>query len=301
MASSAVPGEEVPAISVVVVSYHSGRCLRECVTRVLASTGVTVEVIVVDNASTDDSVAVAQALADAEPRVTVISNPDNRGFAVACNQGAGSARYPCLLFLNPDCFVAPDTLALTSEALRQTPAAAAAGALVLNPDGRPQRGCRRRIPDPVRAFYRVSGLSRLGLARFADFNQEQQALPERAQAVEAISGSYLMIRREDFRQMGGWDEGYFLHCEDLDLCQRLAERGRSILFVPEARAMHLQGESSRRTPLKVEWYKHRGMWRFYRKFQARRYGALISGLVQVGITAHFLGRAVRALWPGSAR
>lgn len=283
-------------VTVVVVSYHSGRSLGTCLKCVLKSEGVFVEVVVVDNASTDDSVAMATSIAAEDARVRVVANPDNRGFAVACNQGAALAHSPFLLFLNPDCFVERDTIALTLGALIQAPSAAAAGALVVNPDGRPQRGCRRRIPDPVRAFYRLSGLSRLGVARFADFNQEGRALPERAQPVEAISGSYLMIRRDDFLQAGGWDEGYFLHCEDLDLCQRLADRGRSILFVPHARALHLQGESSRRAPLRVEWYKHQGMRRFYRKFQARRYGHVVSGLVEVGIAAHFLLRAAQSLF-----
>lgn len=288
--------EDPLQVSVVVVSYHSGRCLRDCLTHVLESAGVAVEVVVVDNASADDSVAIVTALATQDARVRVVANPDNRGFAVACNQGAGLARYPFLLFLNPDCFVERDTLALTLGALTQTPSAAAAGALVVNPDGRPQRGCRRQIPDPVRSFYRLSGLSRLGLSWFPDFNQEQQPLPAGVAPVEAISGSYLLIRRADFDAVGGWDEGYFLHCEDLDLCQRLADRGRSILFVPDARALHLQGESSRRTPLKVEWYKHQGMRRFYRKFQARRYGPLISSLVEVGIATHFLLRAAQSLF-----
>lgn len=109
--------------------------------------------------------------------------------------------------------------------------------------------------------------------------------------VESVSGSYPMIRRGDFEALGGWDEGYFLHCEDLDLCQRVRDRGRTILFVPGATAIHLQGESTRRSPVRTEWHKHRGMLRFYRKFQARRYGVLTSVLVIAGVMLHFLVRA----------
>ncbi|MHB1951573.1 MAG: glycosyltransferase family 2 protein, partial [Acidiferrobacteraceae bacterium] len=119
--------------------------------------------------------------------------------------------------------------------------------------------------------------------------------PLAEEPVEAVSGSYLMIRRADFETLGGWDEGYFLHCEDLDLCQRIRDTGRVILFVPGAVATHLQGESTRRSPVRTEWHKHRGMLRFYRKFQARRYGAVTSAFVISGIALHFLARAGASL------
>ena len=286
---------EIAQVSVVVVSFNSANCLATCIENILASRDISVEVIVVDNASRDQSVGVTQELAAQDTRIRIVAHGENLGFAAACNRGAAIARYPLLLFLNPDCFVEPDALALTVDALRACPEAAAGGALVLNPDGRPQRGCRRRLPNPARAFHRLSGLSRWSRGRFQDFNQETEPVAEQPQPVEAISGSYLMIRRSDFDHVGGWDEGYFLHCEDLDLCQRLADAGRQILFVSKARATHLQGASSRRTPVRVEWHKHRGMWRFYRKFQARRYGFWMSVLVSVGIAAHFLQRAAQSL------
>ncbi|MHB8564838.1 MAG: glycosyltransferase family 2 protein [Acidiferrobacteraceae bacterium] len=281
-----------PAVSVVVVSFNSAPCLGECIRRALApDTAITVEVVVVDNASSDHSADVVSDMARQGLPVTLIKNTANLGFARACNQGAQAAHGRYLLFLNPDCFLERGALGLTVAVLDRYPEAAAAGGLVLNPNGSAQRGCRRRIPDPAQSFYRIAGLSRLAPGRFADFDQNDEPLPMGEEAVEAISGSYLLIHRADFEALGGWDEGYFLHCEDLDLCQRIRDRGRSILFVPQARAVHLKGESSRRAPVRTEWHKHRGMLRFYRKFQARNYGTLMTGLVISGVALHFLVRA----------
>jgi GT2 family glycosyltransferase len=100
--------------------------------------------------------------------------------------------------------------------------------------------------------------------------------------------------------VGGWDEGYFLHCEDLDLCQRFRDAGFDILFVPDALATHVQGTSSRGRPMRVEWHKHRGMWRFYRKFQAPGNPAPFNVVVRLGISAHFVLKALR-LAPRSLR
>lgn len=281
-----------PRIAVVTVSFNSAHCLRECLRRALMEDArFDVAAIVVDNASSDPSAHVVRELAADGLPVRLLQNSTNVGFARACNQGAHATVGEYLLFLNPDCFLEPGALGLTVTTLAHHAEAAAAGGLVLNPDGSVQRGCRRSMPDPTRSFYRFSGLSRLAPRRFADFDASDTELPVAEEAVEAVSGSYLMIRRADFEALGGWDEGYFLHCEDLDLCQRVRNRGRAILFVPGARAIHLQGESTRRSPVRTEWHKHRGMLRFYRKFQARRYGVLTSALVIVGVTLHFFVRA----------
>jgi GT2 family glycosyltransferase len=168
-----------------------------------------------------------------------------------------------------------------------------AGCLVLNEDGTEQRGCRRNIPDPKRSLYRFTGLSRWFPEHFADFNAVGTALPDAPTPVEAISGAFMLVRRDAFEAVGGWDEGYFLHCEDLDLCQRFRDHGHDILFVPAARAVHIQGTSSKGRPIRVEWHKHQGMWRFYRKFQAPSNPAAFNALVRLGIATHFLLTAAR--------
>lgn len=286
-------------ISVVMVNFNAGELLAQNVRQALAShLEGPLEVIVVDNASSDDSLARLRPLLG--ERVRLQANARNVGFAVACNQGARLATGSHLLFLNPDCAVAPEAIARARAALEAHPRAGMAGALIRNEDGSEQRGCRRDLPDPKRAIYRLSGLSRRFPDRFADFNAAGSAVPEGPTPVEAISGAFMLMRREAFDAVGGWDEGYFLHCEDLDLCQRFRDADLAVLFVPEAEATHLQGTSSRGRPMRVEWHKHRGMWRFYRKFQAPRNPGPFNALVRLGIAAHFLLKALR-LAPRSLR
>ena len=105
---------------------------------------------------------------------------------------------------------------------------------------------------------------------------------------EAVTGACLLLRKDRFFEIGGMDEGYALHCEDLDLMYRLAERGQERLYVPAARVYHLQGLSSRSRPAWVHWQKHRGMRRFYDKFQSADDLLPLRWLVHFGITARFL-------------
>ena len=281
-------------ISVVMVNFNAGPLLARNIRHLLRAGSVgPLEIIVVDNGSTDASLAEIEALQTGETSLRILRNGRNLGFAAACNRGARLAAGDHLLFLNPDCAVGPDTIAVTLQALADSPEAGMAGCLILNQDGTEQRGCRRRIPDPKRSLYHLTGLSRLAPERFRGFNDTGAPLPDQPRAVEAISGAFMLMTRQAFEAVGGWDDGYFLHCEDLDLCQRLRDQGYDILFVPAARAVHVKGGSSKGRPIRVEWHKHRGMWRFYRKFQAGRNGILFNALIGTGIAAHFLLKAGR--------
>lgn len=279
----------MPRVSVVTVNYNAGPLLAEGVRQLLQAERDALEIIVVDNASADDSLS--QLPNDA--RLRVIRNADNRGFAAACNQGAALAQGEYLLFLNPDCHMDVAALDRLQDTLARHPEAGMAGPLILNPDGSEQRGCRRHIPDPGRALAHLSGLARRHPERFPGFNATGHALPDAATPVEAISGACMLLPRPAFDLVGGWDEGYFLHAEDLDLCQRIHDAGLQILFEPKACISHRQGTCSRGRPIWVEWHKHRGMWRFYRKFQAAGRPTLLNGLVLSGIWLHFLARAAK--------
>lgn len=285
-------------LSVIVVDHNAGPLLARNLRRLRETWPASpdAEIIVVDNASDDGSVEAVEALAAGPgPSLRVLRNTDNRGFAAACNQGIARARGDFLLFLNPDVTVdAPDVLAVRAV-LHADPDAGMAGLRLLNPDGSEQRGARRAIPDARRAFWHFSGLSRLFPGRFPDFNAGEAPLPAVPVPVEAVSGAFMLVRRAAMEQVGGWDEGFFLHGEDLDWCLRFGKAGYRILFVPGATAVHAQGTCSRRRPVWVEWHKHRGMWRFYRKHQAPEQAVAMRVLVATGISLHFLLRTVRLL------
>ena len=287
----------VPAplpVSVVIVNYNAGPLLHDAVASVL---GTVAEVVVVDNASHDDSLAPLRALVAAGTessgtRLRVIEAGRNLGFAAACNMGARDAHQPFLLFLNPDGRPAPGAIARLLEVLRTHPRAGMAGGLLQNPDGTEQGGGRRRLPTPGRALARALGLTHLS-SRVPDFHLHRQPLPAGPAPVEAISGACMLVRREAMAQVGPWDEGYFLHCEDLDWCLRFQRGGWDILFVPDAPVVHHQGACSRSRPYFVEWHKHRGMLRFYRKFFRDRYPGPLMLLVAAGVWTRFGAVAAR--------
>lgn len=276
-------------VSVIVVNYNSGRFLKECVDSIFAS-NEDVDVIVVDNCSKDDSLTILQSAYPNEHRLQVVKNTANLGFAKACNVGAKRVFGKFLLFLNPDCILEPDAISGMCAVLEAAPEIGMVGGLLTNPDGSEQGGGRRAVPTPWRSFVRAFGLFRFANRwpkLFFDFHLHKQPLPEMPIEVEAISGACMLVRREALDEVGMLDEGYFMHCEDLDWCMRFRAAGRRILFVPDAKAVHLKGTCSKSRPIFVEWHKHKGMVRFYRKFFRDQYPFGLMWLIVLGVWLRF--------------
>lgn len=274
-----------PKISTIVVNYNAGELLRACIDSLL-NCPFEVQIIVVDNASKDGSLNALLGLTS----VQIVRNPSNIGFAAACNIGTRLASAPFLLYLNPDCFFNPGALAGLLDAMNSDGRVGMVGGFLTNVDGTEQAGGRRAVPTPWRSFVRAFGLARFSdrwPRLFFDFHLHNQKLPEHAIEVEAISGACMMVRREAMQDVGEWDEGYFLHCEDLDLCMRFRQHGWTILFIPSAQITHVLGVCSRSRPVFVEWHKHKGMIRFYRKFFQHQYPSFLMGLVGAGVWLRF--------------
>jgi len=272
-------------ISAIIVNYNAGSLLSHCVES-LRNCQLEIEIIVVDNNSTDDSLAPLLVL----PGVQVLKNAANLGFAAACNKGIQLASADYLLFINPDCTFQPGTLAELLRPLRDDPKVGMAGGLLINADGTEQAGARRAVPTPWRSFVRAFGLVRFAdrwPRIFFDFHLNKYPLPEQPIEVEAISGACMLIKRQALAEVGEWDEGYFLHCEDLDLCLRFRQKDWKILFVPNAIISHAQGVCGKSRPVFVEWHKHKGMLRFYSKFFRHQYPGLLMWLVTLGVWLRF--------------
>jgi len=261
-----MPPSFIHNCDVIVVNYNAGKLIGDCVASALKEGAL--RVIVVDNGSSDGSLAHLKAY-EADARVSIIRNNHNSGFAAACNTGAGVCGAGTLLFLNPDCVLMPGALGHMMAVLHSDPATGMVGGFLCNPDGSEQPGGRRVFPTPRRAFVRAFGLSRLDWlfpSLCSDFLLHREPLPDEPVAVEAISGACMLVKREALVDVGLWDEGYFLHCEDLDWCMRFRLKQWRVVFVPQARVMHWRGACSRSRPFFVEWHKHRGMVRFYETY-----------------------------------
>jgi len=273
---------------VIVVNYNAGQHLTDCVLSVLSEV-VTRRVFVIDNDSHDESLKhLEKSISD--NRLYVIRNGKNLGFATACNVGAHASDADTLLFLNPDSVLTPGALQRMMHVLENGSSIGMVGGFLCNPDGSEQPGGRRVFPTPRRAFIRAFGLSRFG--RWfpdicSDYLLYREAIPTFPTPVEAISGACMLVKTQAVKEVGLWDEKYFLHCEDLDWCMRFKQKGWEVVFVPEARVIHMLGVCSRSRPFFVEWHKHRGMLIFYNKFFRKKYPGVFWGLVKAGVWLRF--------------
>ncbi|HEX7368827.1 MAG TPA: glycosyltransferase family 2 protein [Rhodanobacteraceae bacterium] len=280
----------MPALtSVIIVAADSGPSLRDCVARALASSEP-VEIILVDNGSRDGMPqAVARAHEDND-RLRVVYNRANLGFGPAVNVGARQAHGDALLVLNPDCMLERDTLARLLDVLRMQRDTGVVGAVVCDADGTPDPASRRRDPLLRRSLNEMTGRAKDSRYEGVDVPGPMPGMPI---DVENLSGALLLLPRAVFDRLQGFDEGYFLHCEDLDLCRRARDAGYTVVLAGNVRVRHAKGGSSAHRPLFVSYHKHRGMWRWFRKFDPAARNPLTRTLVAGGITAHFIATAPR--------
>ena len=269
-------------IAVVVVSHESASTLDDCLLRLRAAHGVA-EIRVIDNASQDGTLDLIQRHAAMDARVRFIGNPDNPGFAVGCNQGAKESASPWLAFVNPDLMVEVDTLSrLRAHALALS-GEALLGVDLVDEAGVHDEAARRRDPDFAAMLASPARATKLGIAI------DGSAL----QTVDAVSGALMLLPRTLFEQLKGFDEGYRLHAEDLDLCRRVRMAGATVAIANDIRVLHVRGVSSRARPLFVEWHKHRGLWRYFCKFEASNRSVFTSVAVFAMIWLRFLMVFVR--------
>lgn len=285
---NASPESIHPFLSVV-VNYNAGALLQQCVQSLLDAVPEGL-VVIVDNDSRDNSLDFLQSAQFKDAPIWLRRNTRNLGFSIAVNQGLQAANAHYSLVINPDCICTPESIADLCAALRANPQAGMAGPMLLNLNGTEQAGGRRAIPTPWRSLVRVLKLSFLAKRYprlFSDFLLHHQPIPLAPCEVEAISGACMLVKREALIDVGLLDEGYFMHCEDLDWCMRFRQNDWTILFVPQAQVTHALGVCSRSRPLFVEWHKHKGMLRFYRKFFRHQYPGALMWLVILGVWLRF--------------
>jgi GT2 family glycosyltransferase len=235
--------ESGPDISVVIVSYNVKPYLEQALRSIRgALDGIPSEIFVVDNASGDGSASMVRSLF---PEVRLIANAANAGFARANNQAMRLAKGRAICLINPDTIAREDTFRVCLRALDGRPDTGMIGCKVLNPDGTLQSACRRSFPTPWVAFTRVSGLSTL-FPRSRWFGRYNLTYldPEAVSEVEAVSGSFMFVRREVLDTVGLLDEDFFMYGEDLDWCFRIRRAGWKIVYLPETQIVHYKGRSA---------------------------------------------------------
>ena len=274
-------------LSVIIVNYNVKHYLEQCLESVRrASEGLQVEVFVVDNLSTDGSVAY---LRERYPESIFIENRENVGFARANNQAIRLSKGKYVLLLNPDTIVAEHTFRDFITFMDAHPEAGGAGAYMLRTDGTFAPESRRGLPTPFVAFCKMSGLAALFpksrvfgryYMRYLDENE--------ANEIEVMSGAFMWLRREALDKAGLLDENFFMYGEDIDLSYRIMKSGYKNYFIP-SRMLHYKGESTEKSSYRYVYTFYEAMRLFFRKHYAH-----YSFLVSIPINLAIWGRSFMA-------
>jgi GT2 family glycosyltransferase len=230
-------------ISVIIVTYNSAGCIRDCLESVGRQTGVAWECIVLDNASADGTVDVVRRVGQG---VQVIANSENVGFGRANNQGADVAQGRLVYLLNPDAvLVAPGSLQRLSVGMERHPAWGLAGSRLLSAEGQEESAPSADYPGQRHVQDPPSGLPG---------------------SIAWVGGASLCIRREVYQQLNGFDPGFFLYSEETDLCLRARKMGHEIGLMADIVVRHIGGASEAgRDPYLVQQRRLAGLHRFWLK------------------------------------
>lgn len=270
-------------VSICMVSLNCRKVIANCLLSIYASKPtVTFEIIIVDNASKDETLKFVEAT---YPGVKLIRNQENVGFAQATNQGMQASSGKYILWLNTDTVLRPDSLVQLTQFMAEHPKVGIVGPKVLNGDGTIQNQCRRGFPTPWASLTYFSGLSKLFprsqffagyLLTYLDENE--------ANEVDAVSGCCLLARREVLTQVGLIDGRYHSYGEDLDFCAEAKKAGWQVFFYPGAQITHYGGQGgSGVKPYNSIYQFYRAMLLFYRKQMAPDYFFLFNWLVEGAI------------------
>lgn len=282
--------QEFPELSIVIVNFNVKDYLSQCLRSIYKSKyNFGIEIIVVDNNSVDNS---AEFIAKQFPEVTLISLSENKGFAYANNEGFKIAKGRYFLALNPDTYLQEDTLQSMFSYMEAHPEVGIAGCKVLNPDGTLQLACRRSFPTPWASFTKLFGLQTLfpNSKLFGRYNQTFRD-PNETYFVDAISGSFMFIRREVIEQINGFDTSFFMYGEDLDLCYRASQLGWKVAYVHSTSIIHYKGQSTKRSSIDETVNFYQAMETFAR----RHYGKSVLFLILIRLGIRFR-KLIARIW-----
>ncbi len=289
----------MPRLTVIIVNYNVRSYLEQSLLSVLSALQhISSEIIVVDNASTDGSVEMVRSQF---PGVNFIVNDYNVGFACANNMALQRVQGEFIVLLNPDTLVRRDTFTVLLDSFSKFPESGMIGGKILNEDGSLQLSCRRSFPTPWVSFARLTGLSRLfpKSRTFAQYNLtflDQNEWNE----VDAVSGSFMAIRKKVLKDVGYLDERFFMYGEDIDWCYRIKQAGWKIIYEPRAVITHFMRKSSR----EYDWDHTKHFYTAMRLFAEKHFRSnktwvpfwLIDAGISIIKIAAYLHTQVMKLW-----
>jgi N-acetylglucosaminyl-diphospho-decaprenol L-rhamnosyltransferase len=286
-------------LSIIIVSWNVADLLAACLNSILASSGaLQIETIVVDSASSDNTVSMIQ---QRYPQVKLLAQTQNLGFSRCNNIGLATASGRCLMFLNPDTEIIGDALSGMTAYLDTHHDVGIVGPHTLNSDGTTQ-STRRRFPDLLTAFFESTWLQSYAPKSLLDHYYVRDEPDDAVMDVDWMQGSALMLRREVYAQIGGLDESYVMYSEEVDWCKRAKSAGWRVVYLGTARIVHHGGKSSEQVVARSHVHFQQSKLRYFRKYhgwlvaQILRLFLLLNYLWQIGLeTAKSLFGHKRAL------
>jgi GT2 family glycosyltransferase len=259
-------------VSVIIVSWNGKDLLRKCLQSVYSSQGVSLEVLVVDNNSTDGTV---EMIREDFPEVKLISNRDNKGFSYANNQALSKATGKYLFILNPDTVIERNTINKLSVFLMKNSSIGIAGPKITYEGGNLQYSCKSRFPNLRDAWFSQSLVMRFSPKKEVSDSMNMVVWDHAVvKEVAWVMGAAMFIRREVYDQIGGFDERFFMYFEDVDLCQRAKKRGWQVIYYPETVVTHFEGQSSAKIGSQKGVAAMQSAIRYYRK-QSYLWGLIV--------------------------
>jgi len=267
-------------LSVIIANYNTRELLKKCLNSIYQNQhGMRVQVIVVDNASTDGSVAMVR---ETFPQAVLIENPKNLGFARAVNQGLRCADGNYLLLLNSDTEIADAALARSAEFLNSHPDAGIVGCKLLNPDGSVQPSCESFLS--LRGIFFETFFLETLFPRSRLFGRMHLTYLgyDSVEKVDYVKGAFLMTRRQVLDDIGTLDEDFFFYAEEMDWCYRARQKKWEVYFTPEAEVIHYGGQSADSISPDMFVQLHKARLQFYRKHHGPIETAMARSLLAIG-------------------
>jgi len=276
-------------LSIIIVNYNVKYFLEQCLCSVQKATeGMSArnqesqaEIIIIDNTSTDNSI---EYLKPKFPGVKFLVNPENFGFAKACNQGIRLSKGDFILFLNPDTIVPEDCFEKCISFFKSHKDAGALGIKMLDGRGQFLKESKRSFPAPITSLYKLFGLSKIfpRSKMFSKYHLSNLDENENHE-VDVLAGAFMMIRKEVLEKVGGFDEIYFMYGEDVDLSYRIQKKGYKSYYFAGSSIIHFKGESTRKGSLNYVRMFYKAMSIFVRKHYEGSSAGFFNFLIQIAI------------------
>lgn len=278
-------------LTIIIVNFNTLELTLACVDSIEKSDlkKNSIEIIIIDNGSTDDSRDTLGQLAKKRNYLSVIHNSQNKGFSTANNQGIVQAKGEYILLLNSDTHVYPQTISGMITFMENNPQVGAATAKLVLPDGNMDPASHRGFPTPWASVSYYLGFERTfpGMKIFGEYHQGYKDM-KKPHEVDCISGAFFLVRKSVVNEIGLLDEQFFMYGEDIDWCMRIKNAGWKIMFNPDYEVLHkkkqsgrLSGDSLLRSRTNEHFYN--AMRLFYQKHYEHRYGWFTKTFILIGI------------------